>query len=330
MTALFGRVWVFPDASGNSDGQVFMDIGPRVIAGGESGLFGMVFHPNFAENGYFYLSYTTPDPLRSRISRFQVDPANPNRGLADSETVIFEVEQPDPRHNAGQIQFGPDGYLYYSLGDGGIPNDPAFPAQDLTNLFGSLLRIDVDNPGEGMTYGIPESNPFAGNAEGYREEIFSYGLRNTWRFSIDHHEGVTRIWGSDVGASRVEEVNLLVAGGNYGWSVVEGELCFDPRVDCIVEEEFIPPLWSYDHDGSGASITGGYVYRGEAIPELFGDFIYGDYITGEIWALTYDGVNPPSNRLILSIPRQSLTAFGRDAQGELYVLTVSGEVYRIE
>jgi len=328
---LFGTVHVFENDSAVEEAEVFINIADRVTSGGgERGMFSIAFHPNFVENGFFYLSYTTPDPTRSIVARYQVSADNPNRGDRDSELILLDMPQPDPRHNGGQIAFGADGYLYVALGDGGLPNDTAMDAQNRTNLLGSLLRIDVDNPAGGLNYGIPADNPYVGNGEGFREEIYAYGFRNPWRFSIDDFEGVQTIWVGDVGAARLEEIDIALPGANYGWSVVEGSLCLQPPQGCNAEG-FEPPVWEYGHNAAGGgSVTGGFVYRGSAMPELFGAYLYADFITGNLWALRYDGVNPTENVLLLDAPNFKITSFGRDADGEPYLVTVNGEIWKFD
>lgn len=210
-----GVIRVFENRRGAGAAPVFLDIEDRVRdQGNEEGLLGLAFHPNFAENGYFFVDHTASNPRRSVVARYRVDPQDANRALRDSEEVILEVEQPYGNHNGGQIAFGPDGYLYISLGDGGSGGDPLENGQDATTLLGTILRIDVDANGPGGTpYGIPPDNPFVGEERG-RDEVYAFGLRNVWRFSFDEQAG--RLWAADVGQNAYEEVNLIENGGNYG------------------------------------------------------------------------------------------------------------------
>lgn len=221
-----GTIWVFDNDPNVMEKKVFLDMGEIVdslVTDFEAGLLGLAFHPNYADNGYFYVNYIAPDPLRTVISRFEVSADNPNSASIDSEFIILEVQQLDRRHNGGQIVFGPDGYLYIGLGDGGSDKDTYGHGQNLKILLGALLRIDVDQPMQEAHYGIPADNPFVGNSDGYREGIFAYGLRNPWRFSFDPVTG--RLWLADVGHSKFEEIDIISSGKNYGWNIMEGAHC---------------------------------------------------------------------------------------------------------
>lgn len=323
-----GIIQVFENRADVAASEVFLDITDRVQCCGEKGLLGLAFHPDFEQNGVFFVDYTAPDPLRTVIARYRLDPADPSRADPGSEEILLEVEQPYGNHNAGQIAFGPDGMLYVTLGDGGSGGDPDENGQDRTTLLGSILRIDVDNVPEGERYGIPADNPFAGNTSGFREEIYAYGLRNPWRIAFDAESG--RLWTGDVGQNAWEEVDVIEAGGNYGWNVREGEHCFEPRTGCD-ESGLTEPVWEYDHD-AGQSITGGYVYRGSRLPELAGRYIYGDYLSGRIWALAYDAASGSVENEELLKSRLRLSSFGADQEGELYLLDYQedneGRVYR--
>ena len=318
-----GIIRVFDNDSTAAQKSIFLNIQGRVTFGGERGLLGLAFDPDFANNGYLFVDYTASNPDRTVVSRFVVDPLNPNVALADSEQVFLEVSQPFGNHNGGQIAFGPDGYLYISLGDGGSANDPNNHGQNRQTLLGSILRIDVS----ALPYGIPADNPFVGNGDGYREEIFAYGLRNTWRFSFDSATG--RLWGGDVGQDQIEEVNIIRNGRNYGWRIMEGSICRPPTLGCNMTGLTLP-VWEYIHDPTvGNSVTGGYVYRGSRNTALIGKYIYADYQRGEIWALDYDGAGgPPSNQLIIDT-RLLISSFGVDEDNELYFCTMnSGAIYR--
>ncbi len=315
-----GVIRVFENRSDVGTAGEFLDIRDRVRDNhNEEGLLGLAFHPNYADNGYFFVDYTASNPRRTVVARYEVDPQDADRALHESEEVILEVEQPYGNHNGGQIVFGPDDYLYISLGDGGSGGDPQGHGQDRSTLLGALLRIDVDG---GTPYAIPPDNPFVDNDEGHREEIFAYGLRNVWRFSFDQQTG--RLWAADVGQNAYEEVDLIESGVNYGWNVMEGFHCFEPETGCD-ESGLELPVWEYPHD-LGQSITGGFVYRGEDAPSLAGRYVVADYVSGRIWALTDDGGEADAEEIMntnLAIP-----SFGVDQDDELYVLAFDGKIYR--
>ncbi len=323
-----GIIKVFERTPTVRDATIFLDIRDRVDYGGEKGLLGLAFHPDFSDNGLFYVDYTTSigGQLKTRISRFNVSLNDPNKADSTTEKILLEVEQPYSNHNGGQLAFGPDGYLYISLGDGGSAGDPQGNAQNLKTLLGSILRIDVDNPSNGKNYGIPPDNPFVGNTKGYREEIYAYGLRNTWRFSFDPQTGW--LWAGDVGQNRQEEIDIIQKGKNYGWNIMEGALCYNPSSNCN-QEGLELPIWTYGRD-QGISITGGFVYRGQRIPELVGKYIYGDYGSGRIWALTYDGTGEPINEE-LTDTNLFISSFGVDAQQNLYICAYQeGKIYQLK
>jgi len=321
-----GRILVFDNDPAVSGTDLFLDIRPRVDdRGNEEGLLGLAFHPDYAENGYFYVNYTASNPERTVISRFEVSQSNPDAADVGSETVLLEFSQPFSNHNGGQVAFGPDGFLYIATGDGGSGGDPQNNAQNRSNLLGKILRIDVDNPQGGNAYGIPEDNPFDGNSEGYAEEIYAYGLRNPWRFSFDAETG--RLWAADVGQNRFEEVDIIENGKNYGWRIMEGFSCFNPPSGCD-QTGLTLPVIEYSHD-LGSSITGGYVYRGSSVPALQGQYIYADFVSGRIWGLTYNGPNDVENELLLN-SKQNIASFGTDADEELYICTFGGSIFRFE
>jgi glucose/arabinose dehydrogenase len=326
-----GIIYVLDDDQSVTTPPVFMNISSRVRSGGERGLLGLAFHPGYAENGFFYVYYTaeTNNQLRSVISRFRVDAGNPGLGDPASELVLLEFNQPYDNHNAGQIAFGPeDGFLYIASGDGGSGGDPANNAQTLSTLLGNILRIDVDNTAGSLNYAIPAGNPFAGNTDGYREEIYAWGLRNPWRMSFDPVTGW--LWAADVGQNRVEEINIIENGGNYGWKIMEGSTCYSPSTGCDTTG-LILPIWEYTHaSGDGRSITGGYVYRGADYPELQGRYFYSDYVSANMWMLQYDGVNEPVNTLLPN-PGFSIASFGTDENEELYAMGhQNGQIFRIK
>ncbi|PZC47280.1 MAG: Glucose/arabinose dehydrogenase, beta-propeller fold [Chloroflexi bacterium] len=316
-----GRITVFPSDAGTSEALVFLDISDKVSTGGnEEGLLGLAFDPAFVENGRFYVYYSASGPRRSVISSFAVDPNNPDRADRASERVILEVEQPASNHNGGQLAFGPDGYFYVGLGDGGGRGDPSGNGQNPGTLFGSILRLDVS--GEG--YQVPSDNPLAGVA-GARDEIWAYGFRNPWRFSFDRVSG--DLWAADVGQNAWEEVDIVRPGLNYGWNVMEGFACFEPRSGCD-QTGLQLPVVTYGRE-HGCSITGGYVYRGERLPSLQGAYVYGDFCSGKIWSLRYDGSVVTEHHLLIDSDLQ-ITSFAQDSDGDLYVLSRDSGIFRLE
>ncbi len=315
-----GVIRVFENDPAAGEAGVFLDIRNRVDDGGnEEGLLGLAFHPNYESNGTFFVDYTASGPNRTVIARYQVDPADPNRALPGSEEVILEVAQPYSNHNAGQIVFGPDEYLYVTLGDGGSGGDPQENAEDPTTLLGSILRIDVD---QGDPYAIPPDNPFVGNDQDFREEIYAYGLRNPWRISFDPE--TSRLWAGDVGQNAYEEIDVIEAGENYGWDVMEGTHCYEPSSGCD-QSGLVLPVWEYSHS-LGQSVTGGFVYRGDDVPHLAGRYVYGDFTSGRIWALTYDGEEADNEELLDT--NLNISSFGTDQERELYALAFNGNIYR--
>lgn len=317
-----GVIKVFANDASTSEATVFLDIQNRVSSGGERGLLGLAFHPNFESNGYFYVNYTAPDPLRTHISRFQVSAQNPDQADPSSETVLLSYNQPFSNHNGGQIRFGPDGYLYIAAGDGGGAGDPNKNGQDRSVLLGKILRIDVDGTENGNDYAIPPENPFAGNQQGFREEIFAYGLRNPWRFSFDAENG--QLWSGDVGQNNYEEIDIIEAGGNYGWNIMEGEHCYEPSSGCDMTGLQLP-VWEYSHS-AGNSVTGGFVYRGTALQGLIGRYIYADFGSGRIWSLDASDPENPDNQLLVDTDL-NISSFGVDAENEIYFTAFDGTVY---
>lgn len=320
-----GVIHVFENDSSVDNSSVFLDIQNRVDDGGqEEGLLGLAFHPDYENNGYFYVNYTAGNPDRTVISRFRVSD-NPDEADANSETEILTFPQPFSNHNGGQLAFGPDGYLYIAVGDGGGAGDPNDNGQDRTTLLGSILRIDVDSQENGNNYGIPSDNPYAGNEEGYREEIFAYGLRNPWRFSFDADNG--DIWAGDVGQNSYEEIDIIEAGNNYGWNIMEGTHCFEPPSGCD-QSGLAMPVWEYGR-GEGISVTGGFVYRGPSQESLTGWYVYGDFGSGKIWALDASSPDDPENIELVDTDH-SISSFGVDAENELYIVGFGGSIYRLE
>ena len=317
-----GRIGWFrnsPDA-GIADVHVALDIRDRVRnRHNEEGLLGMAFHPDFKDNGHVYLHYSANRPTRNVLSRWTM---NGQRRVIDpdSEHVLMQVRQPWGNHNGGDIHFGPDGYLYITLGDGGAAGDPRDSAQNLTSLLGKILRIDVDRTQGDQPYAVPPDNPFV-NDRLARGEIFAYGLRNVWRFSIDAETG--HIWAADVGQESWEEIDLIVPGGNYGWRRREG---MHPYQDGQKTADMIDPVVEHNRH-EAQSITGGFVYRGSDVPALVGAYIYGDYVTGKIWALRYDGEKVTEHREIGFL--HGIASFGIDAHNELHVICLGGDIYKM-
>jgi glucose/arabinose dehydrogenase len=304
----------------------FLDLTGRVSTGGEQGLFGLAFDPAYADNGRFVVHYTDVGG-NTVVSLFRVSADDADRADPASETIVLTAEQPFSNHNGGQILFGPDGMLYIGLGDGGSSGDPGGRGQALTDLLGSILRVDVRT---GTGYTIPPDNPFLGRADA-RPEIWSFGLRNPWRFTFDPATGDLYI--ADVGQNAWEEVDVVPVaagagrGANFGWNVTEGRHCF-AQADCDLTQ-FTLPVLEYGH-GEGCSIAGGYVYRGAAIPALQGHYFYADYCQG--WVRIFrlqDGQAVEPQQWPTLAPGGAITSFGQDAAGELYVLSAEGRVSRI-
>lgn len=320
-----GMIQVFENKKNTTASTVFLDIRDRVNSeGSEEGLLGLAFHPDFAENGFFYVDYTASDPRRTVIARYSVVPSVSNEAEKASEYAVLEVLQPYNNHNGGQLAFGPDGYLYIAMGDGGSQGDPHGNGQNRATLLGKILRIDVDGASANLNYGIPSDNPFVGNTLGFREEIYAFGFRNPWRFSFDSATGW--LWAADVGQNRIEEVDIVDKGGNYGWNIMEGNTCFNPGTNCN-QAGLTLPVWTYDHS-LGYSITGGFVYRGSEHPELRGSYIYGDFGSGRVWALQYDGVNEAVNTELLD-SSLNIASFGVDEDNELYLCAYNGRIYKL-
>lgn len=314
-----GRILILRD--GQALSTPFLDIRDRVESGGEKGLLSVAFHPQYKENGRFFVNYTARKEgiLKTVIAEYRVSPSNPD--LADrTEKIILEIEQPFGNHNGGLNKFGSDGFLYIGLGDGGAAGDPLNNGQSLETLLGKILRIDVDSR---ESYAIPSDNPFVGmtNAQG---EIWAYGLRNPWRFSFDRCTG--RLFAGDVGQNRLEEIDLIEKGKNYGWRIMEGSQCYDPPTLCNTQGLELP-IAEYDHS-LGCSVTGGYVYRGTQYPALIGHYLFGDYCSGRIWSLTENSSGRWTMRQLIDSPF-SISSFGEDEQGELYVVHYGGAIYRV-
>jgi uncharacterized repeat protein (TIGR03806 family) len=310
--------------------STLLDISAHVLFAGEQGLLGLAFDPNVQNNGYFYVNYVSTktggrcaaaiDTQCTRISRFQL---NQSSGVFNftavnsaTEKVLLEISQPFSNHKGGMLAFGPDNYLYIALGDGGSGGDPQGNAQNRATLLGKILRID---PNGSNPYAIPANNPFVSDSSA-RGEIWAYGLRNPWRFSFDRQTGA--LWAGDVGQNLYEEIDIITRGGNYGWNAREGNHAYNGSAK---PTGAIDPVWEYDHT-QGQSITGGAVYRGNAMPALRGQYIYGDFVSGAIWALD---TTQFTQQLLLN-SSSSPSAFGEDSQGEIYLVDYSGSIFRIE
>ena len=317
-----GTIRVFDNDASTSSMSTFLDISGQITSGGERGLLGLAFHPNYETNGYFYVNYTDGNG-DTNISRFEVSGTDPDDADPNSETLILQYDQPYSNHNGGHIAFGPDGYLYIASGDGGSGGDPENNGQDPSTPLGNILRIDVDGSQNGNNYAIPADNPFVDNTQGYREEVFAYGLRNPWRFSFDSDNG--RLFAADVGQNQYEEIDLIESGGNYGWNIMEGAHCYNS--DSCDQSGLILPIWEYDH-GEGQSITGGYVYRGPSLSGLTGHYIYGDFSSGKIWALDVTDIDDLSNSELLDTGL-NISSFGTDADNELYICSFDGNIYKL-
>lgn len=317
------------DADGQVSSDFFLDIRDRVDdTEYERGLLGLVFHPDYASNGYFYVNYTGANGT-THLARFSVSASNPDQADANSEKTLLTVGQPFSNHNAGDLAFGPDGYLYAALGDGGAGGDPQAHGQDLSTLLGSILRLDVD---EGDPYAIPADNPFVNEANA-RDEIWSYGWRNPWRISFDRQTG--DMWIGDVGQGEWEEISYEAAGtpggGNYGWRCYEGNATYN-LAGCN-GSGFVAPVFEYDH-GAGRSVTGGYVYRGSQYPGLQGYYVLGDFATGDFWAIRPDGGGGWQSFALgtfAAFGGNDLSTFGEDQAGELYAANRdAGTIYQVQ
>ncbi len=315
-----GRIKILqPDGTSTTD---FINLSGKIVAGGERGLLGLAFHPNYKSNRRFFVNYTRSGDGATVIAEYQASASDRNVALA-TEKILLTITQPYANHNGGMIEFGPDGFLYIGMGDGGSGNDPQNNAQNIESLLGKMLRIDVDRTQGALAYAIPVDNVFAGATAG-RDEIFAYGLRNPWRWSFDRQTG--QLIAGDVGQNAREWVHTVQGGKNYGWATWEGTRCNTSKPpgspECI-NLPLIQPLLEYDHSAGRCSITGGYVYRGARATLPLGAYLYGDYCTGEIWQF----VNGQST--LLFDTAYSIAAFGEDESGEMYVIDLSGNIFRL-
>ena len=336
-------IWSFPSDRTTSDKKLFLKLPDPINRGNEEGLLGLAFHPKYKENKQFFVYYSAKDSghRRSVVSRFRASSSDPRvADPASEERIWVSADDPFENHNGGHIAFGPDGYLYITLGDGGAADDPMSSGQNPRDWFGSILRIDVDHSSNGKPYGIPKDNPAgrAGKFSHWAPEVYCIGLRNVWKFSFDRQTG--ELWAGDVGQNLWEMVHKIENGGNYGWSIREGFHPFQPqrrqRPDAAAKVQ--PPIVEYPHAPSadrpdaGLSITGGFVYRGKKVPALTGVYVYGDYDSGRIWGLRHDkGKLIESGELIdLKQGRKlNIASFGEDAQGELYILAFDGRIHEL-
>ena len=344
-----GIVYVLPQGRASEDAKTFLDITDRrPHRQNEEGLLAFAFHPQFKSNGKFYIYYSQQNPKRSVLSEVQASKDDPDKADLSTERILMEIPEPYWNHDGGTLLFGPDGYLYLSLGDGGSAGDPHNNGQNLHTLLAKILRIDVNSRTGALPYGIPADNPFASTVSGAtnaaadagspRPEIWAYGLRNTWRMSFDRETG--QLWAGDVGQDKWEEVDLITKGGNYGWSVREGFHPFkssqQPRgmpIDPIIEyahNSRLAEQSKFPNHGTGVSITGGYVYRGNKISSLRGVYVYADFQTGTIWGLRYEnGQITADGELVKGNPLRQISSFAEDLDGELYVISFDGRIYEL-
>jgi quinoprotein glucose dehydrogenase len=322
-----GKIFVFPNKPDVEEADVFLEWEKKTIYKDEEfeeGILGLAFHPKFKSNGEFFMYYTEV-PHISVISRFKVSKSDPNKADPASEEQLLRIPQPYWNHNGGTICFGPDGYLYIGLGDGGSANDPHKNGQNPKTVLGKILRIDVDHKDEGKKYAIPKDNPWVGQKDA-APEAFAMGIRNTWRMSFDRKTGT--LWQADVGQDLWEEINLITKGGNYGWSLREGMHKFKEGADA--KPELIEPIWEYHHS-IGKSITGGVVYRGKKLPELEGCYLYGDFVSGKLWGLKYDEkAKKVSANYLLQGDNLPVMTYGEDEGGEVYFTTPFGQIFAFE
>jgi glucose/arabinose dehydrogenase len=319
-----GRVVLVRD--GEALPQPFLDISGEVSTGAEQGLLSIAFAPDYERSGRFYIDYTDTQG-DTRIAEFRRSESDPVVADPDTRRELLFVDQPFDNHNGGQLQFGRDGLLYIGLGDGGAGGDPMGNGQDLDALLGKILRIDP-RPSDGEPYSIPGSNPFADEA-GARPEIYSYGLRNPWRFSFDRLTGALAI--GDVGQDAIEEVDLVGrgegSGANFGWSAFEGTRPFDETEDA---PGHVPPVLEYPLEGGACAVTGGYVVRDRALSSLYGRYLYADFCVGELRSFPAEPGREATDDRALGVHVASLSSFGEDSRGRIYVVSLEGPVYRLE
>lgn len=314
------RIW----QEGKVLAEPFLDIRKQVDSGGEKGLLGLAFHPNFSKTQKFYINYTaTQKGLHTFISEFKTG-SKKNQADPKSEKILLIIPQPYGNHNGGNIAFGPDGYLYIGMGDGGSANDPQNNAQKLSNLLGKMLRIDVNQKGQGKPYSIPPDNPFI-NQKAAEPEIWAYGLRNPWRFSFDQANGL--LYTGDVGQNTREEIDVVHKGKNYGWRIMEGTIC-TPRVNRNCQKKGLElPIWDYPRS-QGTAVIGGYVYRGHSISDLCGAYLYADFGNGKIFGLKPNEEKRAAAKTLLETGRL-ISSFGLDEKGEIFITDLKGEILKL-
>ena len=329
------KIYSFPNDPKTSDKRLFLELPDEINKGNEEGLLGLAFHPKYQQNGEFFVYYSARDrdhPRRSVVSRFHVSQDDPRRADPRSEKRIWvSADDPYENHNGGTIVFGPDGYLYITLGDSGAGDDPLTTGQDPRDWFGSILRIDVDHPSDGKPYGIPADNPARRDPSRFGHwapEVYCIGLRNVWKFTFDRKTGT--LWAGEVGQNQWEMVYIIKNGGNYGWSLFEGSHPYR-RQKADPASKITKPIVEYSHK-EGNSITGGYVYRGKALPELYGAYLFADYGSRRIWGLREkDGKAVEFKEVVHDNHgiRLDVTSFGEDPRGELYLLAFDGRIHRL-
>ncbi|MEW6719194.1 MAG: PQQ-dependent sugar dehydrogenase [Thermodesulfobacteriota bacterium] len=328
-----GTIRILAGGASAPDPAPFLDISARVVSGGEQGLLGVAFPPGYAAKRYFYVNYTRIADGATVVARYRLLPGNDNAADPATEEILLTVAQPFANHNGGHLAFGPDGFLYIALGDGGSAGDPLGNAQNPGVLLGKMLRIDTEAgtaPGAIPPYAIPASNPFVDNAA-FRPEIWALGLRNPWRYAFDRLTGDLYI--GDVGQNTIEEIDFQPAasagGENYGWDIMEGRNCFEgPGCN---GQGLTLPVAQYDHSLGECSVTGGTVYRGAAFPALQGIYFYADFCTGRLWGLRRQGAVAETAVLLApTAPPRNVTAFGEDEAGEVYLTDyATGNLLRI-
>jgi len=336
------KIQSFTNAKDASDKQEFLQLPDPINRDNEEGLLGLAFHPKYAENGEFFVYYSAKDDVRrSVVSRFKVSKDDPRKADPASEQRIWEsAKDPFSNHNGGCIVFGPDGYLYISLGDSGAADDPLTTGQNPKDWFASILRVDVDHPSDGKAYGIPSDNPKLRDKKfaEWAPEVYAIGLRNVWKFTFDKADGT--LWAGDVGQNKYEMVHIIENGGNYGWSIYEAFHPFKPRNKKDPASPISKPIVEYPHGQRddpnrtdyGQSITGGYVYRGEALKDLVGTYVYADFQTGRIWGVrAKDGQAVAAGELvdIKAGKPLGIAAFGEDPKGDLFILAFDGQIHRL-
>jgi glucose/arabinose dehydrogenase len=317
-----GKIYKVSKGSKGWEKSLFLNLGSSVSQRGyETGLLGVAFHPEYPAKPMLYVSFTQGQgsDMISKIQQLKVTNDKPD---LNSATTLISTAQPYENHNGGCIVFGPDGYLYISFGDGGSAGDPKNNAQNTQSYLGKILRIDVNTAENGKNYSIPKDNPFV-QQEGFLPEIYAYGLRNVWRMTFDDETG--KLWAGDVGQNAYEEIDIIEKGGNYGWRLKEGFECFNPKAGCE-RSNLKNPVYAYSQINGDRSITGGLVYRGKTLSKLTGQYIYADFITGRVWALSAEKVGSPDNRLLVdeTSPRNQISHFVQSPQQELLVLSHSG------